>query len=561
MIGAQYIAKFLKEKNIKHIFGYQGGAIAKILDEISLLQYTKYIQNYHEQASSLSASGYAKANNHLGVAIATSGPGAINILAGIADAYCDSVPCLFITGQDYLRNLTQNPGVRLNGFQDLDIVSIVNKITKYSVLIKNVNDLPQELEKCYWLATTGRKGPVLIDIPLDIQFQELSAEALFNEQRPIIEKSKLDPDLDKIKEVIDLLLNAKKPVILCGGGINAAQAREELQKLLIKLNIPVVATSNGLDIADKIIGFSGLHGNTEANLAILNSDVLLVLGARLGQRQVGKNLDQYTKAKIIHVDIDKNELGKIFKDSYSIEMDIKLFINLLNDLIKSIEWPRYSIWHEEIESYILNYSDNVLCNDYGYEMGPVFISQKILSFAKDDAIICLDVGQNQMWVSQAFKKRGSQRILSGIGYGSMGCSIPYAIGANYADNNARQIISFNGDGGFQMNLQELMLISDMDLNIKIIVFNNQGLGLIKEAQDKYMNSRHFGTNDEFLKCPNLKVLSQAYNMQYVKIEKADDFNQFSGIFNNDAPAIIEVMLDKNSKLLNKYDDYAALGLL
>lgn len=556
MIGAKYISSFLKEKNVKHIFGYQGGAIAKILDEIYLENYTQYIQNYHEQASAFAACGYAKTNNKIGIAIATSGPGAINLLGGIADAYCDSIPCLFITGNDYLGNVKENPNVRLNGFQDLNIISIAKNITKYSVMIEDVSDLPYELEKCYQIAITGRKGPVLIDIPLDIQFQEINID-LINKKEYIIEIDN-NYEFHKINDVLQLLSEAKKPVILCGGGIISSNAKDEFNKLVNILNIPVVATSNGLGVSEKVIGFSGLYGNTEANLTIMNADLLIVLGARLGQRQVGKNIEQYTKAKIVHIDIDKNELGRVFKDSFEIYCGLKEFIQNFNKLLLNFKLPNYQEWRNEIASYISKYENNIYCNQSN---SPIHFIKEILKYTNNDTVITLDVGQNQMWVSQAFKLKGEQKILSGVGYGSMGCSLPYAIGACYATENKQQIISFNGDGGIQMNMQELMLIEDKQLNIKIIILNNRGLGLIKESQNRYMNSRYFGTNKEYVKCPQLDILSKAYDLSYAKIEKFQDCQKIADLLNDDKPCIIELFIDQDARLLNKYDDYQNLGII
>ncbi len=558
MIGAKYIAHFLKEKQIKDIFGYQGGAIAKILDEICLQNYTRYIQNYHEQASAFAASGYAKTTNKVGVAIATSGPGAINLLGGLVDAYCDSAPCLFITGNDYLKNIKDNPGVRLNGFQDLNISSIVKDITKYSVMIENINDLPLELEKCYQIALSGRKGPVLIDIPLDIQFQEINSDFVNNLKYEIVEDDNYE--LDKISDILKLLNVSKKPVILCGGGVVSAGAKEDLNELIKISNIPVVATSNGLGSCNNLVGFSGLNGNTSANLAIFNADLLLIFGARMGQQQVGKNIAQYTKAKIVHIDIDKKELGRIFQDSLKIHSDLKKFIQNINKSLINIKLPNYQDWHKEISMLQSKYENNIYCNQ---DCSPIFIIDKIIKSINDDAIITLDVGQNQMWVSQVCKLKEKQQILSGIGYGSMGCSIPYAIGASYASENKKQIISFNGDGGFQMNMQELMLIADKKLNIKIIILNNKGLGLIRESQDRYMNSRYFGVDLNYVKCPNLSLLAEAYEISYLKIEKNKELldTDIRNLLNKNEPSIIEIIIDSDANLLNKYDDYKSLQIL
>ena len=554
MIVAEYIAKFLADHNISHIFGYQGGAVAKIIDEICRKKKTKYIQNYHEQASAFAAVGYAKANNDIGVAIATSGPGAINLIGGIADAYCDSVPSLFITGQDHLHNIKKPPRVRLNGFQDLDIVSIVKPITKYAVLIKKENEIPYELEKCYYIAKSGRRGPVLIDIPLDIQFKLLGS---ITPKKADYIHSTNKFELSKINQVVNLIKLSTKPVILCGGGVKAAGAEKHLSKLANRLNIPVVATANGINVSSNAIGFSGLHGNTLANLTVLNADLLLVLGARLGQRQVGKIKQQYTKAKIIHVDIDPSELGRVFNNSFQVYADLEIFFKMLNREILNTHLPNFSDWNKEINGYKEKYAKNIYCN-LKSRLDPISFVENLNIIIDQNATITLDVGQNQMWVSQGIRLRDNQCLLSGTGYGSMGCSLPYAIGAHYAKGN--QVISFNGDGGFQMNMQELMLISERKLNIKIIIFNNAGLGSIKEAQDRYMDGRHYGTDHRYCKCVNLQILAKAYRLRYTVIDTLSKFNKVTSIIKTPGPCIIEVMISKNAKLLNRYDDYERLDI-
>ncbi len=432
MLVADCLTEFLIQKGVRHVFGYQGGAVARIIHSIVENNAIEYIQNYHEQASSFAASGYAKTNGKVGVALATSGPGAINLIAGIADSYCDSVPCLFITGQDHSANISNKNGARLNGFQDIDIVSVVKPITKYAKLILHENELLHSLEKAFYLAKSGRPGPVLIDIPVDIQLKMLNLD---DYKKINFQSNEEAFEIGKSKKVISLIKKSQKPLILCGGGVKSSEAKRELFELVKKLEIPVVTTSNAIDVYSKSIGFSGLNGNTPANMAILNSDLILVLGARLGQQQVGKLTDKYTKAQIIHIDIDKLELGRVFEKSFQIYSDLKIFLaKLNNDLIKEVSLPDFTGWGLEIEGYNENYGNDAKCNK-DTNLDPVIFIEKLSEILDDNAIITLDVGQNQMWSSQGIKLKGNQKLISGVGYGSMGCSLPYAIGSSYASSN------------------------------------------------------------------------------------------------------------------------------
>ena len=296
---AGYIAKFLKEKRVNHIFGFQGSAMLKMLDEI-VGEGIEYIQNFNEQASGFGADAYARING-IGAAIATSGPGAVNLIGGIANAYFDSVPVMFITGQDYSSGILANNGARQNGFQDMGIVSMVKPITKYAVLLEKPENIRYELEKAYYYAITDRKGAVLIDVPIDVQFKEIDETSLKGFQKS--DKKVSDYKIDK---VISLLKKSKRPVILAGGGIRCANTVNELKKFVNESKIPVVTTLNGIDVLEDIVGFSGLYGNSEANLAIKNADLIIALGARFSLKQIGKKKEQYNiDAKIIHVDIDE----------------------------------------------------------------------------------------------------------------------------------------------------------------------------------------------------------------------------------------------------------------
>ncbi len=548
MIVAEYVAKFLKEKGVRHVFGFQGGAILKLLDEIIATGKIEYVQNYHEQASAFCADAYSRVTGGLGVALATSGPGATNLITGIANAHLDSVPTLFITGQDYSYNIMNNKDVRSNGFQDLDIVSIVKPITKYATMITDAARVPYELEKSYWLAKNGRPGAVLLDIPIDIQFKEFDPKT----SEHFLPGNHFDEPL-VTKNVIELIKSAKRPLILVGGGVRIGNAQEEVKKFVALTNFPVVGTVNGLDVVEGTYGFSGLYGNTFSNMAIQNCDLLLALGVRFGQNQIGKSPKNYTKAKIIHVDIDAQELNRIFPEEIGIRADVKEFLHQINEEIALQKLPDQSLWHKEIERWMELYRPNAYQDPEEEGVDPVRSFEIISSFFSPDAIVTSDVGNNQMWVAQAFHLKGHQRLLNSCGLGSMGYSLPAAIGAKIACPN-RQVIACMGDGGLQMNLQELMLISRRQMGIKCIVFNNNTLGMMRYLQKKYYNARYHGANPTDFACVDLKKLAEAYEIGYKKVDTLKEVKTLRSILSDEKPYIIDIIVSIDARLSNRYDE-------
>lgn len=546
---AQYIANFLVEKGVKHVFGYQGGAILKLVDEFVATGNIEFIQNYHEQGSAFCADAYSRVTGNLGVALATSGPGATNLVTGIVNANLDSIPTLFITGQDYKANITNNNGARQNGFQDLDIVSVVKPVTKYASLIIDPARIRYELEQAYFWATQGRPGAVLLDIPIDIQFAEIDPQAL----EGFIPPAAPAPLAIDIGEVIRAMQVANRPLILVGGGIRLSRAHEMCCEFAQMTNIPVISTLNGLDVFEGNYGFAGLYGNTAANLAAQNADLMIVLGARLGQRQVGKTPESYTKARIIHVDIDTIELKRVFSNELAINTHLATFLAELLPALREVNLPDYSSWHQTIRNWQKKYHSNVLINDRGLD--PVRVVEEMLQLLSPNAILTNDVGQNQMWVAQAFKAKKGQRLLNSVGLGSMGFSLPAAIGAKFAAQE-RQVVSFMGDGGLQINIQELMLVGMRQLALKCVVFNNNTLGMIREVQIRYYKANYHGANPQEFGCVDLEKLAQTYDLGYRLLESLEDIATLGDVFLDNLPYIIEVPIDLDSKLTNRYDEAA-----
>lgn len=546
---AQYVANFLLEKGVRHVFGYQGGAILKLVDEFVATGKIEFIQNYHEQGSAFCADAYSRVTGKLGVALATSGPGATNLITGIVNANLDSIPTLFITGQDYKANITNSCGARQNGFQDLDIVSIVEPVTKYASLLIDPTRIRYELERAYFCATQGRPGAVLLDIPIDIQFAEVDPQTL----EGFIPPAAPSALAINVSEVIRTIQAAERPVVLVGGGIRLSGVHEMLGEFVQTTNIPVISTLNGLDVYEGNYGFAGLYGNTAANLAAQNADLMLVLGARLGQRQVGKTPENYTKARIIHVDIDTIELKRVFADELAINTHLATFLAEMLPALRKADLPDFSSWHQVICNWQKKYHVNALLNDRGLD--PVLVVEEMLQLLSPNAILTNDVGQNQMWVAQAFKVKKGQRLLNSVGLGSMGFSLPAAIGAKFAASE-RQVVSFMGDGGLQINIQELMLVGMRQLGLKCVVFNNKTLGMIREVQIRYYKANYHGANPQEFGCVNLKMLAQTYGLGYRLVESLEEIVLLADVFSDNLPYIIEVPLDLDSKLTNRYDEAA-----
>ncbi|OCK08558.1 acetolactate synthase-1/2/3 large subunit [Thalassospira sp. 11-3] len=543
---AKYIAEFLVSKNVRHVFGYSGGAILKMLDEMVATGQIVYIQNYHEQASSFAADAYGRVTDTVGVALATSGPGATNLVTGIANAYLDSTPTLFITGQDYRSNILTKGNARQNGFQDLNITAIVKPITKYAKLIDNPQEIRFELEKAYHLSVSGRPGAVLLDIPIDVQFAEIVPESLHGFTPPALSI----PDL-KIPQIKKLIAGSIRPTILVGGGIRTAKAHTEVREFAKLSGIPVIATLMGLDSVEENYGFAGLHGNTYANMAIQNSDLIIALGARFGQRQVGKDPSKYSGAKVVHVDIDENELHRIFKEEITVKSHLKHFLQNINSECAGFSFPDFSHWHAIIQEWEKKYKKNAYLNTVGLD--PVKAVEKLSDIISHNAIITSDVGHNQMWVAQGFRSRGEQRILNSSGLGSMGFSLPCAIGAQIAHPD-KQVICFTGDGGLQMNIQELMFIGHRKLPIKCLVFNNNTLGMMREVQSRYYNNHYYGSNRDEFQCVDLNAIATAYGIEYVCIKTLDEISTLKESLADHKPYIIELEIAFDSKLSNRYDE-------
>lgn len=508
---ATYIAKFLKSKQIDTVFELQGGMITRIIDELHNQGGIKIVSVHHEQAAAMAADAYARVRNIPGVALATSGPGATNLITGIGNCFFDSVPAIFITGQVNLNEQKADRPIRQLGFQETDIVSIIKPITKAAYSVKRAADIPNIFEQAYNISLQGRPGPVLIDIPMDIQNGECDESIEFIDSN--IEYSDNKEIEDFISKLQQELKNSKKPLLLLGRGVRVANLVSEIRHFIEKLNIPVVMSLNGIDSIPydnkNRIGFIGSYGNRWANYALGVSDLLLVLGSRLDLRQTGADIPTFTKGKkIFHVDIDKGELNNRIESFAVLNSDLKIFLQQISkNKFEPLSNPE---WLEEINQKKNKKNDIMELNSIKGINPNIFI-HKLSSKSKLAKAFTTDVGNNQMWAAQSIEINAEQLFLSSSGMGAMGYSLPAAIGSCFAFG-IKPIVSISGDGGFQINIQELQTIVRNNLPIKIVIMNNHSLGMIRQFQDSYFNSCYQSTVWGY-NSPDFSKIAEAYGIE------------------------------------------------
>ena len=538
---SDYIIEFLLSKNINKTFGYIGGAIAHIYHSIDKYKEMEIINCIHEQGAGFAAEGYARITGKSGVAFATSGPGATNLITPIGSCYFDSVPTMFITGQVNTYEYKYDKPVRQIGFQETDIVSIIKPIVKYAVMVDKVEDIRYELEKAYYLSQEGRKGPVLVDIPMNIQRTEVDISSLksFFDSNEYFELENNKKEKNNVDEVINLLKESKRPIVLIGGGVRLSNANVELLNYVEKYSIPVVYSLMGKDAISEDykynLGLIGSYGNRYGNLALANSDLILVLGSRLDTRQTGTSLDTFAReAKIIQVDVDKNELGSKIKIDIEINSDVKDFITTLNKYEINIDTTE---WLKKLKEYKNKFSSTV-----GFDNNlkiPNYVVSIISKYLQDEDI-CVDVGQHQMWTAQSLNIKATQRVLFSGGMGAMGFALPASIGACIGSNKRTVVIA--GDGGIQMNIQELEVINRRKLPIKIFVLNNKNLGMVRQFQELYFDKKYLGTIDDY-SVPNLVDFTKAYGIKARKIDNISKLEiELKDIFSSNEPELINIEL-------------------
>lgn len=547
---SNYIIDFLTNEGVTHIFEVCGGALGHLLDSLYDRNEIKAVSMHHEMAAAIAAEGYARSSGKIGVAMATSGPGATNLITGIGSCFFDSVPSMFITGQVNTYEYKFDKNVRQLGFQETDIVSIVKPIVKKAVLVKDEKKIKYITEKLIYIAKSGRPGPVLLDLPLNIQRTDVDLKSLKSYSKTIQENEILNKDLEFAWELINY---SSRPIILVGGGIRISSAKNELSKLTKKTGIPVVSSLLGLDAFshdnELYMGMIGTYGNRYANLTIANADLIIALGTRLDTRQTGTNPKTFGRAaKIIHVDIDENELNNKIKVDLPIKYDVKHFLKKLNNSFDDYDKTRIENWKQIIRNFKNSYPS--FATTQGDMINPNYFMHRLSKFLPHDAIICVDVGQNQIWAAQSLEIRDNQRFITQGGMASIGSAIPLAIGASFAQPG-KTIIAITGDGGFQLNIQELQTVYHHKIPLKIILLNNNGYGMIKQFQEQYFECRFQSTGDDYSN-PNFQDVVSAYKITSMKISKTCEIdNTIKKLLTNKNPEFLEVDINQEFKAIPK----------
>jgi acetolactate synthase-1/2/3 large subunit len=517
--GAEILVRCLAEEGVEHVFGYPGGAVLYIYDAIFKQDKFQHILVRHEQAAVHAADAYSRSSNKVGVALVTSGPGVTNAVTGLSTAYMDSIPMVVITGQ------VPSYAIGQDAFQECDTVGITRPVVKHNFLVKDVKDLAETMKKAFFIARTGRPGPVLVDIPKDISMHK----ALYSYPKEIEMRSYKPVDKGhsgQIRKAVQMLLQAERPMIYTGGGVILANAAPELNRLVDKLGFPVTNTLMGLGAYrasdEKFVGMPGMHGTYEANMAMQNCDVLIAIGARFDDRVIG-NPKHFASnpRKIIHVDIDPSSISKRVKVDIPIVGNVKdVLIEFLAQLDAAEQKPNQAAlanWWKQISEWrgrdCLKYASSDLV------IKPQDVVEKLWQVTRGDAFITSDVGQHQMWAAQYYPFDKPRRWINSGGLGTMGVGLPYAMGVQMANPDAT-VACITGEGSIQMNIQELATCKQYRLTPKIILLNNRFLGMVRQWQQIDYGSRYSESYMDSL--PDFEKLAEAYGHVGMRIEKPSD---------------------------------------
>lgn len=531
--GSEAIIKCLEAENANVIFGYPGGAVLPLYEALRNSS-IKHILVRQEQSSAHMASGYGRALNKVGVCLATSGPGATNLITGIATAYMDSIPLIAITGQ------VDSTSIGRDMFQEADIIGATLSFTKNSYLVKDAKEIPRIFKEAFYIASTGRKGPVLIDIPRDIQ------EAYIDFEYPLEinirgYKPTLNGNLRQIKRAIELINKSQRPIICAGGGIRAANANIELKNFVEKTKIPVVCSLMGVDAfpndSPYFAGLLGSHGYNFVNRSMNQADLLIVIGARFADRSTSMMHKNNMIQNVIHIDIDPAEIGKNIETKIPIVGDAK---DILNNLLEYNFELDTSEWLSELQQKRKTYMEKLFAKES--LLNPKLLINKISNIMMDEGIWVSDVGINQIWAAHSFTVSGTKRFLTSGGLGTMGYSLPASIGAKIALPNTTVVASM-GDGGFQMLMSDLALAREHNAGVKFIIFNNGYLGMVRELQkNAYNENSYFGITLGFN--PDFMKLADAYSIKGMKISMDDEVDYaIKEMFKDNEPFILECIVD------------------
>ena len=536
--GSDLVLETLRDLGIDTIFGYPGGAVLPLYDAIYNFKGIRHILGRHEQGCLHEAEGYAKSTGKLGVAVVTSGPGATNAITGIADAMSDSVPLLVFTGQ------VARAGIGKDAFQEADIVGITMPITKYNYQVRETADIPRIITEAVHIATTGRSGPVVIDLPKDVSALETdfiySPEVNLPSYQPTIE-----PNDMQIKKILKQLSKAKKPVLLAGGGISYAEASKELNEFAERYQIPVVtsllgqgtiATSHPL-----FLGMGGMHGSFAANIAMTEADFMISIGCRFDDRLTGNPKTFAKNAKVAHIDIDPAEIGKIISADIPVVGDAKKALQML--LAEPAVHNNTEKWIDKVTK------DKNRVRSYDKKervVQPQAVIERIGELTNGVAIVVTDVGQHQMWTAQYYPYQNERQLVTSGGLGTMGFGVPAAIGAKIA-NPEKEVVLFVGDGGFQMTNQELAILNIYKVPIKVVMLNNHSLGMVRQWQESFYEGRT--SESVFDTLPDFQLMAQAYGIKNYKFDNPETIEKDLEVILEDVPMFIEVDISRKEQVL------------
>lgn len=540
--GAQMVIEALIAEGVDTVFGYPGGAIMNVYDEIYKQKSFQHILTRHEQAALHAAEGYAKASGKVGVAMITSGPGFTNAVTGLADAYMDSIPLVVISGQVPMSL------IGTDAFQEIDAIGISRSCTKHNYLVTDASHLPRVLKEAFYIASSGRPGPVHVDIPKDVTAQiakfDYSLEVSLETYKPTIKGN-----TRQIKKAMEAIAKAKRPLFYLGGGVINSNAAYETRELVHKTQIPAVETFMARGVLshdDKLlISMLGMHGSYAANMAMSETDLVIALGARFDDRVTGK-LSEFAKhAEIIHVDIDPASISKLVHAHYPIVGDVKSVVSDMLELVGMIEPSKYNSWRESIKSFDelhpLAYHEDTL------NLKPQWVIERVGETLGDNANISTDVGQHQMWTAQFYPFTRPRQFISSGGLGTMGFGFPAAMGVKFADPQ-RVSINFTGDGSILMNIQELMTCVEKNIAVINIILNNNYLGMVRQWQTLFYNKRHSQTDLSFQ--PDFVKLAESFGGVGYKVSTKEEFDTaLQDAIKQNKVALIDVSVERLENVL------------
>ena len=555
LTGAQILLESLKKEGVDVLFGYPGGAVIDIYDELPRHPELKHVLVRHEQGAVHAADGYARASGKVGCCLVTSGPGATNTVTGIATAYCDSIPLVVFTGQ------VPTQLIGNDAFQEVDIVGITRPCTKHNFLVKDVRNLAKTIRQAFYLARSGRPGPVLVDLPKDI----MQARTEFVWPEDIFMRSynpTYKPNLNQLRRTAEELAKARKPIILAGGGVIMANASEVLCELAHELNIPVATTLMGLGAfpanGDLWLGMVGMHGTYAANMSINHADLLVCVGARFDDRVTGRLQDFASHARIVHIDIDPTSIRKNVEVDVPVVGDCRQALEGILEICRAkmadTDWSgMHADWLQTVHEWKANHPLAYTRNGH---IKPQQVIEAMYAITKGDAIIATEVGQNQMWAAQFYTFTKPRTLLTSGGLGTMGYGFPAAIGAQFAFPD-KLVINVAGDGSIQMNIQELATVVQNKIPVKVIILNNGHLGMVRQWQELFYNRNYSHTNMEAQ--PDFVKLAEAYGAEGYRISKPEELEDvLRKALTSPNPAFIDVMVEREENVYPMVPAGAAL---